>query len=722
MVFRLLQSLMACLIVFVSPTTEASWVLNNPYPANQTHKSIFYSSFNDQPKTLDPARAYTINEYQIIEQIYEPVLSYDYFVRPHQLVPLTAVDIPKVRYLDKQAHPISLGQGDIAYSIYTISIKPGILFQPHPAFAKDEQNRYRYLELPRHYLIHQNISQLSDFTGTGTREVLADDYVYQIKRLASPNVNSPIYGLLAEHILGFRDYASSLPAAKPNTFLDLREYPLSGIKKLDDYTFEITIIGQYQQFLYWLAMPFFVPVPWEADKFYSQKGMDDKNITLDWYPVGTGPFMLSENNPNRRMVLDKNPNFRAEFFPSNGSNEDKEKGYLKHAGELIPLIDRAIYTLEKESIPRWNKFLQGYYDRSSISSDSFDQVIHLDESGHPYLTQAMIDKKMQLDETLDPSIYYMGFNMLDPIVGGSSERARKLRMAISIAVDYEENISLFYNGRGHAAQGPIPEGIFGYKEDKTGINPYVYEWDGQKPKRRSLTEARRLMSEAGYPNGLDPATGKALILHYDVSLMGGPDDKSQLDWMRKQFASLGIDLDIRSTEYNRFQEKLRSGNAQIFSWGWSADYPDPENFLFILYGLNGKVAHGGENSTNYQNNTYDRLFEQMKNTPDGPRRQKIIDSMVDIVRYEAPMVWGINTQSLILSQQWVAPTKPDPINLNQLKYVAIDVSERNKLRQKWNQPVIWPLILLFFIMLLSSLPLLLIYYRKERRKAPRMPR
>ena len=65
-------------------------------------------------------------------------------------------------------------------------------------------------------------------------------------------------------------------------------------------------------------MTFFSQMTWEADYFYSQKGMKDKNITLDWYPVGTGPFMLSENNPNRRMVLKQNPNFRGEAYPKEG--------------------------------------------------------------------------------------------------------------------------------------------------------------------------------------------------------------------------------------------------------------------------------------------------------------------------------------------------------------------------------------------------------------------
>ncbi len=110
------------------------------------------------------------------------------------------------------------------------------------------------------------------------------------------------------------------------------------------------------------------------------------------------------------------------------------------------------------------------------------------------------------------------------------------------------------------------------------------------------------------------------MLYFDTTATG-PDDKSRLDWMHKQFAQLDMQLVIRGTDYNRFQDKMRKGKAQIFQWGWNADYPDPENFLFLLYGPNSKAEHGGENAANYQNPEFDRLFERMKDMDNGPERQ-----------------------------------------------------------------------------------------------------
>ena len=80
---------------------------------------------------------------------------------------------------------------------------------------------------------------------------------------------------------------------------------------------------------------------------------------------------------------------------------------------------------------------------------------------------------------------------------------------------------------------------------------------------------------------------------------------------------------MRSTDYNRFQEKMRKGTEQLFYWGWNADYPDPENFLFLFYGPQGKVKFSGENASNYANPEFDRLFERMREMENcaGPRRR-----------------------------------------------------------------------------------------------------
>jgi oligopeptide transport system substrate-binding protein len=697
---------------------ETLW--NDPYPAAARDSKTLYSAFDERPKHLDPARSYSANEYAFLAQIYEPPLQYHPLQRPYRLIPLSAAEVPTPQYFDAAGQPLpdDAPAATIARADYVIQIQPGIHFQPHPALAQTDDGQLRYHALSDDDL--KGINQLADFAATGTRELTADDFVHQIKRLAAPWLQSPIAGVMAQHLVGFQELSAELTQLAPSTPLAqvaaLRQTTLAGVTALDRYSFRIQLNGKYPQFAYWLAMPFFAPMPWEAEAFYAQPGMSERNLSLDWYPIGTGAFFLSENNPNLRMVLSRNPNVHLERYPTEGMAGAAEAGLLADAGQPLPLLDRAIYSLEKEDIPRWNKFLQGYYDSSGIASDAFDQAVQLDADGTPLLTDAMRSQGITLLTSVEPANYYLGFNMLDPLVGGDSQRARWLRQAISIAVDYEEFIAIFANGRGVIAHGPLPPGIFGHRDGAAGINPVVYEWRDGRAVRRPLAAAQNLMEQAGYPNGIDRETGRALTINYEA-VATGPDDRARLNWMRKQFAKLGIELVIRSTDYNRFQDKLRTGAAQVFMLGWNADYPDPENFLFLLYGANGKVASQGENVANYANPEFDRLFAAMKFMSDGAERQVIIDQLVDIVRTDAPWIWGFFPKSFSLHQQWLKNVYPNQMANNTLKYRRIDPVLRQQLRRAWNQPIFWPLGLAILLLLLIITPAWWLLRQRERKAA-----
>ncbi len=700
------------LLLFLAGCAEGPW--NNPYRPGEAGRNILYGSFTERPKHLDPARSYSSNEYAFIGQIYEPPLQYHFLLRPYRLIPLVAEAVPEPVLFDAQGEVLPAdAPGDrVALSEYRVRIRPGVHYQPHPAFARGPEGDLRYHRLGATEL--SGINRLEDFGESGTRELVAEDFVYQIKRLADPAVHSPIAGLLGEHIEGFAELGKRLGEVRiPGAFLDLRAFPFAGAEVLDRYSYRIRLRGRYQQFVYWLAMPFFAPMPWEADRFYAQPGLGERNISLDWYPVGTGPFRLTENNPNLRMVLERNPSFHGERYPDEGMPEDQAAGLLRDRGQPLPFIDRASYSLEKENIPYWYKFLQGYYDGSGISSDSFDQAIAFNVQGEAVLTEAMQERGIGLLTAVESSVFYLGFNMRDPLVGGEGEPARLLRRALSIAVDYEEYVSIFANGRGVPAQGPIPPGIFGHRGGEVGINPYVYRWEGGRAVRRGLEEARALLVQAGYPGGRDPATGEALTLYFDTSA-SGPDDKARLNWVRKQVSKLGIQLVIRATDYNRFQEKMREGTGQLFMWGWNADYPDPENFLFLLYGPNGKVASGGENAANYQSPQFDALFDRMKDLPDGPERQAVIDEMLEILRRDAPWIWGYYPKSFSLHHAWVHNLKPNLMANNTLKYRRLDPMLRERAREDWNRPLVWPLVLGGVLLVIGAIPAVRLYRRREQ--------
>jgi ABC-type transport system substrate-binding protein len=706
--------------VILTGCGDAPW--NDPYPASETGANVLYSSFSERPKHLDPVQSYSSNEYELIANIYQPPLQYHYLKRPYQLVPFSAVEVPRPVFYDEHGRrlPEHADASRVAYSDYVIRIRPGILYQPHPALARDAAGRYLYHDLKPGDL--DGVHGIRDFRHSGTRELVAADYVHQIKRLAHPRLHSPIQQLMGEYIVGLKELAAELAKADKalpkGGFLDLTRYEIEGAQVLDRYTYRIRVRGKYPQFVYWLAMPFFSPVPPEADVFYAQPGMAQKNISLDWFPIGTGPYMLTVNDPNRQMVLERNPHYRGETYPHEGEPGDTAAGLLRDAGQPLPFVDKVVFSLEKEQIPYWNKFLQGYYDMSGITSDTFDQAVQFTGQGEVTLTDEMQARGIRLDTSVATSVFYLGFNMLDPVVGGLTERGRKLRHAISIAIDQEEFISIFRNGRGIPAQGPIPPGIFGHRTGREGINPYVYDWVDGAPRRKPIEYAKKLLAEAGYPNGRDARTGEPLLLNLDTTGTG-PEAKARLDWYVKQFQKLGVQLVIRATDWNRFQDKLRRGAVQLYFLGWNADYPDPENFLFLLHGAQSKAKTQGENASNYENPEFDRLFERMKNMDNGPERQAIIDRMVEIARRDAPWVWSFFPKHYTLHHAWVHNRKPNQMANNELKYLRLDPALRERMRREWNRPVVWPVVLLLALLAASIAPAVATYLRRERQSATR---
>ena len=709
--------------------------LNNPYPPEESKETIYYSSFDERPKHLDPATAYSSDEYRFICQIYEPVVQYHYLKRPYQLVPLTADGMPTFEYFDKDGSklPSDAPADQVAAAVWTIKIKKGIMFQDHPCFAKKESGAYLYHDLTSKDVA--GIRTLFDFKKKGTRELKAGDYAYQIMRLADARNRCPIFAfVISEYMVGMKEYAREIGRRiekerrkrrdeqgifynrekdeKQNPIIiDYLDIPCKGLEIVDDYTYKITLNKKYPQFIFWLAMPFFAPMPEEAIRFYSQEHTIDRNIILDWYPVGTGAYRMARFDPNWRVEMVSNEHYRHEPYPSEGEKEDNGKGLLKDAGKPLPLIPKCVYSVERESAPAWRKFLQGYYDISGISSDNFSKVMDL-SSPEARLSDQMKKKGIRLITSVATSIYYMGFNMNHPVLGGLEERKCKLRQALSIALNREEYVQIFRNGRGIVAQGPIPPGIFGYVKGKKGINPFTHVWNSEigMPMRKTPAAAKKLLAEAGYANGKD-AEGKQLVVEYDTVQF--PGNAIYLEWLTKQFSMIGVKLKVNETDYNRFREKMNTGNYQIFGWGWNADYPDPENFLFLLYGPNSKVKYHGENAANYANPEYDSLFEKMKAMENSPERMGIIKKMTAIVQHDAPWEFGFYPKGYGLYHTWVTNAKPNMMANNTLKYMRIDREERNTYRKKNNKPRIWLVVLILLGIAGAVIPGVVMVVKRE---------
>lgn len=712
-------SILLLIILLISGCSDNPW--NNPNPLINNDNKVYFSNFQIRPKHLDPARSYSADEGIFIDQIYEPPLEYNYFKKPYSLDPLTLQALPDVIFLDNNFNPVNNNKnGEIFYTKYILHLKKGMYYQPHPAFAKNNKKEYIY-----HFNSFEegrSFSTLADFNHTDFRELIANDYAYQIKRMADPRNFSPIKSLLSTYILGFKELSLSISSDRENQsneqlldWINLDKYDIPGLKVVNNYTIEITINGLYPQFKYWLAMRFFSPIPWEADRFYHNPGFKQRNLSLDWFPVGSGPFMLTKNNPNGEMILSKNPNYSHGIFPFGPENHPSKPYY----GRKLPLIDEAIFRLEKETLPLFTKFSQGYYDRSgenhsNIGSNTFDQVFNFGTDGLE-LTPEMKEKKITIEKDEQPAIYYTGFNMLDPVVGGYEEEKRSLRQAISIAYDDQEYIDIFFNGQGSVAQSPIPPGIPGFRHGKSGINPFVFNWENNTAVRKPIQLAKELLAKAGYPNGRHKTSGNPLILYLDISSNSNPSS-SILDWKRKQFKKIGIQLEFRLTDYNRFKDKIRQGNTQLFSWGWLADYPDPENFLFLLYGPNSSASCNCDsvNNTNYNNPHFNSLYKQIKIMENSDERNKLIDEMLQIVRKDAPWIFGFTPTEYYLNNPWVYNNTRHGVAKNLLKYVDVDSDYRNSQQYLYNQPNKIPIFAATGLVFLIVFPAVKAYRRRQK--------
>jgi ABC-type transport system substrate-binding protein len=628
---------------------------NSPYPSSDDGVKVRYIPLGEVPKTLDPAVSYSSLDHAIIANVYDTLLEYHYLERPYTLIPGLAEAIPEA---ERRA------DGRVAYHF---RIRPGMRFERDPCFAPDA-------------------SEPTD------REIVASDFAFALMRIADPTVISPVVATFSK-VVGFAEFAKRLAALRDADAsfaaqrIDRQYAAAGGIEGLvvhGPHELEVVLREPYPQLLYWFAMPFTAPVPWEAIAYYDG---DDGRPFFKEHPVASGPFRLARYEKHSRIVLERNPNWYGALhpewrapgaiYPSEGAPGDAEKGLLAsgYVGRPLPFLDRIEFRLDKEDIASFNKFLQGYYDASGIIQESFDRAVH-----NGGLSPEMAARGMSLAKSVEPAIFYIGFNMKDPIVGSAGgDRARKLRQAMSLAVDAVEFKRIFNNGRDVPAMSPIPPGIFGYDESYT--NPY------RKP---DPDRARALLAEAGYPGGIDPKTQRPLHLTFDA---GSPDTRSRLryEFFIDEWRGIGIDVELAAQNYNAFQEKMRKGAYQIYMWGWIADYPDPENFLFLLWGPNSNARNpGAPNNSNFADPRFDALFLAMKDMPNGPERTQKIAEMRAILERERPWIELLHSESYALYHGWLHNVKPAGLSLPTGKYADVDPELRRARREAWNRPIVWP--------------------------------
>ncbi len=251
------------------------------------------------------------------------------------------------------------------------------------------------------------------------------------------------------------------------------------------------------------------------------------------------------------------------------------------------------------------------------------------------------------------------------------------------------------------AQAPVPPEIFGY--DESYKNPF---------RQYDVARARQLLAEAGYRNGIDPKTGQRLRLSFDTSATTAAASL-QFQFLADAWRAIGLDIEVNATTYNQFQDKVRRGAYQIFIWGWQADFPDPENFLFLLECSSARSKSGGPNTANFCDPEFDRLYREMKDIPNNEVRAGLIKRMLAILERERPWIELYHREDYVLSHAWLVNAKTMGLSYPAFKYKDVKPELRAGLQTAWNTPVRWPIYLVLLLVVAVTVPAVRTYYRER---------
>jgi oligopeptide transport system substrate-binding protein len=392
---------LACCLLLTAPVT--TWAAD----ANK----VLRIAFEIEETGFDPAKVTDIYSSDVILEVMECLLTYDYLARPAKLVPLTAESLPEVTDDGRT---------------YLLHVRRGIYFQADPAFKGQK------------------------------RELTAADYAYSIKRFLDPRNRSPWRFLIAGKIVGLDELAKK---AEHGAAFDY-DAPVRGLELVDRYTLRIRLNATDFNFSYILAMPALSAVAREVIEAYPE----DTNA----HPIGTGPYILKSWVRKSKMVLEANPDYREVIWDFKGSDDARDKAAVAAMkGKRIPQIGRVEISVIAEEQSRWLAFEHAEIDYTDRFG-SFTPIAMPDNR----LAPSFVARGISLDRSVEAEITYYGLNMQDPVVGGFTLEKIALRRAILLSYDIEQEIRVIRKGQAMALESPVPPGVVGHDPKYRSIIRY----------------------------------------------------------------------------------------------------------------------------------------------------------------------------------------------------------------------------------------------------------
>lgn len=574
-------ALYACSAFAAKPTPDMSKTFHYQFPVAETG--------------FDPAQVHDLYSNTVLEAIFEPLLTYDYLARPSKLAP-RAADLPEMSEAGR---------------VYTFKIKPGIMFMDDAAFNGKK------------------------------RELVADDYIFSIKRLADPKLRSPWSFLVDGKIAGL---SALIKAAQKSGKFDYTA-KVAGLEAIDKHTLRISLESPDFNYPYVLAMPTFGAV---AHEVVAQYGAD-----IQAHPVGTGPYFLEKWARSSLITLAANPNYRGHTW-NYQAQEKGDEGLIKEMqGKLLPTIGRVEIAIMEEDQARLLAFQNGELD-----------MFHLEGPLAPKVMDGRVLKPefaatgAKLSRIIDPEFQYPYFNMRDPVTGGMSKEKIALRRALAMAYNDEEEIRIVHNGQAEELHFPVPPGVVGH------LPKY------RIPDKFNLPLANALLDKFGYKLGADGfrtlPDGKPLAITYTSR----PDSlgRQQEEMWQKTFNNVKIRMISDKKKFPEILKLEKVCQLQMRTNRWIADFPDGENFMQLFYSKN--IGQSNNSCTDIPE--FDALYEKATVLPAGPERDKLYVDMARLIEYYGAFHMSMARARNMVIQPHVLGYKKHPILLADWLYIDMD--------------------------------------------------
>jgi ABC-type transport system substrate-binding protein len=590
--------------------------LAGPARAAQTAAGpkVLRYAFEVAETSFDPVKINDLYSRTVTPHIFEAPYKFDHLARPVRIKPLTADGMP---------------EHSADFRTWTVKIRPGIYFADDPAFKGRR------------------------------RELVAQDYVYTFKRFADPANKSPVWsGLSEEKFIGLAALRQEALERKAPFDYD-RE--IEGIRALDRYTLQFKVEEPRPRFVQTLtASDLFGAVAREVVQFYGEQ--------IDAHPVGTGPFRLAQWRRSSFIALERNPDYREQFYDAEPEPDDPEGQALlaRFKGRKLPMVDRVEISIIEEEQPRWLSFVNGEAD-----------VAH--RVGYQFATSAMPNGKVAPHlakrgirgfRIVEPASNSMFFNMEDASVGGYSPERIALRRAIALGMDSATEINHAYNGLGMVANSPMLPFTTGYDEN------YKSEFSEYNPAR-----AKALLDLYGYVDRdgdgwRDMPDGSPLQLR--IATQSNARDRKISEVMKKNMDSLGIRVSFNIAQWPENLKAARAGKLPIWSVGLYAAAPDGQGALARYH----SKQIGGQNMARFKLPAFDALYERIQVLPDGPERLALFDRANKLAVAYMPYKFKVNRISLDMVQGWVIGYRRPVFWNDWWHYVDIDDGGRTAARPR----------------------------------------